>query len=79
MNYLPIFYNISGKKCLVVGAGAIAARKAELLLKAGGEPSYCSVNFPRPISTASPALSPLLITMSSIAKFPRWRKRVAFR
>lgn len=37
MNYLPIFYNISGKKCLVVGAGAIAARKAELLLKAGGE------------------------------------------
>jgi len=36
MNYLPIFYNISGSKCLVVGAGAIAARKAELLLKAGG-------------------------------------------
>jgi len=37
MNYLPIFYNISGKKCLVVGAGAIAARKAELLLKADGD------------------------------------------
>ena len=37
MNYLPIFYNISDKKCLVVGAGAIAARKAELLLKAGGD------------------------------------------
>jgi uroporphyrin-III C-methyltransferase/precorrin-2 dehydrogenase/sirohydrochlorin ferrochelatase len=37
MNYLPIFYNITGKICLVVGAGAIAARKAELLLKAGGE------------------------------------------
>jgi uroporphyrin-III C-methyltransferase/precorrin-2 dehydrogenase/sirohydrochlorin ferrochelatase len=36
MNYLPIFYNISDKNCLVVGAGAIAARKAELLLRAGG-------------------------------------------
>jgi len=37
MNFLPIFYNISGKSCLVVGGGAIAARKAELLLKAGGK------------------------------------------
>ena len=36
MNFLPIFYNISGKSCLVVGGGAIAARKAELLLKADG-------------------------------------------
>jgi uroporphyrin-III C-methyltransferase/precorrin-2 dehydrogenase/sirohydrochlorin ferrochelatase len=36
MNFLPIFYNISGKACLVVGGGSIAARKAELLLKAEG-------------------------------------------
>jgi uroporphyrin-III C-methyltransferase/precorrin-2 dehydrogenase/sirohydrochlorin ferrochelatase len=36
MNFLPIFYNISAKSCLVVGGGAIAARKAELLLKAEG-------------------------------------------
>lgn len=36
MDFLPIFYRIDGKPCLVVGAGAIAARKAEMLLKAGG-------------------------------------------
>ena len=35
MNYLPIFLNINNKPCLVIGAGSIAVRKAELLLKAG--------------------------------------------
>ena len=37
MNFLPVFYNISAKPCLIVGGGAIAARKAELLLRAGGK------------------------------------------
>jgi len=35
MKYLPVFFDISHKSCLVVGAGAIAVRKVELLLKAG--------------------------------------------
>ncbi len=35
MNFLPIFLNIKNQPCLVVGAGNIAARKIELLLKAG--------------------------------------------
>ncbi len=34
MNFLPIFFDISGKSCLVAGGGAIAVRKTELLLKA---------------------------------------------
>ena len=37
MDYLPIFYRISDKPCLVVGGGGVAARKVELLLKAGGK------------------------------------------
>ena len=39
MKFLPLFYDITDKPCLVVGAGAIAARKAELLLRAGGRVS----------------------------------------
>jgi uroporphyrin-III C-methyltransferase/precorrin-2 dehydrogenase/sirohydrochlorin ferrochelatase len=35
MKFLPVFYRVAEKKCLIVGAGAIAARKAELLLRAG--------------------------------------------
>lgn len=36
MNFLPFFYHIEDKPCLVVGGGPIAARKAELLHRAGG-------------------------------------------
>lgn len=35
MNYLPIFYQIKDKTCIVVGAGGIASRKADLLTSAG--------------------------------------------
>ncbi|HEA26651.1 MAG TPA: bifunctional precorrin-2 dehydrogenase/sirohydrochlorin ferrochelatase, partial [Ectothiorhodospiraceae bacterium] len=36
MDFLPIFLNIKSQPCLVVGGGDIAARKASLLLEAGG-------------------------------------------
>ena len=36
MDFLPIFLNIKGQRCLVVGGGDIAARKASLLLEADG-------------------------------------------
>ncbi len=35
MEYFPLFFKLKNKNCLVVGAGEVAARKIELLLRAG--------------------------------------------
>ncbi|MVF10580.1 uroporphyrinogen-III C-methyltransferase [Ketobacter sp. MCCC 1A13808] len=35
MDYLPLFYKLTGKQCLVVGGGEIATRKASMLQRAG--------------------------------------------
>ncbi|WP_411728186.1 siroheme synthase CysG [Methyloglobulus sp.] len=37
MDYFPVFFNLKGQECLVVGAGDIAARKIELLFRAGAK------------------------------------------
>ena len=37
MDYLPLFFNLKKKPCLVVGGGSIAVRKARLLFKVGAE------------------------------------------
>ena len=42
MDFLPIFFNIKNKTCLVVGAGEVATRKIMLLLQAGAKVSVVS-------------------------------------
>ena len=42
MNYLPLFYDIKDKACTVIGAGGIAARKADLLKMAGANVTVIS-------------------------------------
>ena len=37
MDHLPIFLNVDGKRTLIVGKGVSAARKADLLLRAGSD------------------------------------------
>ena len=37
MDYFPLFIDLTNKPCLVIGAGEIAARKIELLAKAGAD------------------------------------------
>lgn len=37
MKYYPLYMNLEGRKCLVVGAGAVAARKARSLLECGAK------------------------------------------
>jgi len=42
MEFLPIFLNIQGESCIVVGGGDVATRKISLLLRAGGKVTVIS-------------------------------------
>lgn len=37
MKYYPVFWDISGKKCVVIGGGEVAARKVDRLLSCGAK------------------------------------------
>ena len=52
MKYYPVFLDIRGKKCVVVGGGDVAARKAERLLDCGAKVFVISPNI-------SPAIAAL--------------------
>lgn len=42
MNYFPIYLDLSGRRCLVIGGGAVAERKIASLLEAGAEVTVIS-------------------------------------
>ena len=44
MKYYPLFMNLEGRECLVVGAGAVAARKARSLLECGAKVTVIGEN-----------------------------------
>ena len=49
MDYLPIFLDVKGKKCLVIGGGEVSLRKTSLLVQAGAL-----------VTIVSPELNPAL-------------------
>src|ERR1700688_3411070 len=51
MGYIPIFLDVTGRRCVVVGGGEVAARKVESLLAAGAQVTVVSP------SLAAPSLS----------------------
>ncbi|MDF1587977.1 MAG: siroheme synthase CysG [Gammaproteobacteria bacterium] len=52
MEYLPLFVDLKGRECIVVGGGEIAARKAGLLLKAQANVTIIAPN----VSTSTTSL-----------------------
>ena len=51
--YYPIFLNLQGKKCVVVGGGHVALRKVEMLLESGAD-----------VTVVSPTLDPGLAQLA---------------
>jgi uroporphyrin-III C-methyltransferase / precorrin-2 dehydrogenase / sirohydrochlorin ferrochelatase len=50
MEYLPIFLNLKGRPCAVIGGGDVAARKVALLLEAGAQVTVTSPELCEPLA-----------------------------
>ena len=57
MGYYPIFLDMKGRRCVVIGGGAVAERKVEGLLQAGAS-----------VTVISPAISEQLYSWASAGK-----------
>lgn len=48
--YFPVFINLNGKKCVVVGGGKVAERKILLLITSGADITVVSPDLTRPLA-----------------------------
>lgn len=64
MDYFPIFVDIKGQSCLVVGGGETAARKIALMAKAGAKITVVAENFGKPVLDLAEHY-PLMLTAKS--------------
>ena len=55
MKYYPIFVRVVGRECLVIGGGAVAARKVESLVNAGAAVTVISPELPPEITDLAAA------------------------
>lgn len=53
MRYYPVFLDLQGQSCLVVGGGAVAWRKAQALVAAGARVTAVSPEVVRPLQALS--------------------------
>jgi precorrin-2 dehydrogenase/sirohydrochlorin ferrochelatase len=53
MGYIPIFLEVTGRRCVVVGGGEVAARKVESLLAAGARVTVVSPSLTAPSLAAA--------------------------
>ena len=60
MKFLPIFLDLADKKCVVVGGGEVAQRKAKLLLRASAKVNIISVEFTQSLRELSDSRSTLI-------------------
>ncbi|MBT3335538.1 MAG: uroporphyrinogen-III C-methyltransferase [Methylococcales bacterium] len=61
MHFFPIFLRLNQQKCLIVGAGEIAARKIEILAKSGARITVLAPSFSTPVQTLEKKLALTLI------------------
>jgi precorrin-2 dehydrogenase/sirohydrochlorin ferrochelatase len=52
MGYMPIFFDVTGRRCAVIGGGEVAARKIASLLEAGARVTIVSPRLSPPIRAA---------------------------
>jgi precorrin-2 dehydrogenase/sirohydrochlorin ferrochelatase len=52
MGFIPIFFDVTGRPCIVIGGGEVAARKVESLLEAGAHVTVVSPRLSPPLNAA---------------------------